>query len=225
MAEPVVRVERVGLEGRPIVVVDGFAPEPDRLVAQTAGREFRRLGAYYPGGRAPAPADYFEGLGGLLATIAREVFGAGERLSVDRALYSVSHAPPETLSLAQRIPHIDTVATEGLAIVHYLFDGPFGGTGFFRHRSTGFETITAERHRPYLDRLRDEFAEQGEPPAAYIGGDTTLFERTSLQAPAFNRAILYPANLLHCAALPNDRRLSSDPQSGRLTIASFLTAR
>ena len=225
MVEPVVHVEYIGLERSPVVVVDAFAPDPDRLIAEAAGLDFQTLGPYYPGVRAPVGRGYFDGLSALLATIAREVFEAGDRLNFDRALYSVSHTPPGRLSLVQRIPHIDDVGADRLAIVHYLSHEDFGGTAFYRHRSTGFETISADRHRAYLDALRADLATHGEPPAAYIAGDTALFVRTKLQTPAFNRAVIYPAKLLHCAAIPNGRLLPERVQEGRLTVASFLTAR
>lgn len=225
MHRPAITVEHIGAEGRPVVVIDGFAPDPERLVADAADLAYKPLGAFYPGGRAPVRPDYFDGLGPMLATIMREVFGAHERLNVDRALYSISSTPPAQLSLAQRIPHIDDVEDGRIAMVHYLTREDLGGTAFYRHRSTGFETVTTDRHRPYLEMLKADFARLGEPEPSYIDSDTPIFERIHLQAPAFNRAVIYPGNLLHCAALPNDRVLPSDPRKGRLTVAGFLTLR
>ena len=51
-----------------------------------------------------------------------------------------------------------------------------------------------------------------------------MFEVIGEVAPAFNRAVLYRSNLLHCAAIDTGRVLPADPAQGRLTIASFLTA-
>jgi hypothetical protein len=142
----------------------------------------------------------------------------------NRALWSVAATPPGQLSLAQRIPHIDGVTEGMIAIVHYLARDDFGGTSFYRHRSTGFETVDESRHRRYLDALKRDFATHNEPPAAYIEGDTPLFERTAGYDAIFNRAIIYRSSLLHCADLPNGTVLPADPRTGRLTIASFLTA-
>lgn len=225
MSAPVIRVDRIGQEAQPVVVIDGFSSDPEALMAEAARLTYQAVGPHYPGVRALAPPSYFRDAGGLLADIAREVFGAEDRLSVDRAWFSLATTPPADLDLAQRIPHIDGVRPGILAIVHFLSRRDFGGTAFYRHRSTGFEFVDAARHRPYLDALRDDIAREGEPPSGYIGGDTALFERIAAYEPAFNRALVYRGGLLHCARLPNDTALPADPATGRLTIASFLSVR
>jgi Family of unknown function (DUF6445) len=222
---PAVKVERVGREGEPIVIIDGFAPDPDALVEAAASAALAPAGEFYPGPRAPAPPEYFAQVGGLVAAAVRKVFGHREHLAVDRALFSLATTPPAALSLAQRIPHIDSVEPGRIAIVHYLSHRDFGGTRFFRHRSTGFETVGAARHRAYLDALADDIVQQGEPAPGYIGEGSSLFATIGAVSPAWNRAILYRSSLLHCAAIPNDIVLPDDPRTGRLTIASFLTAR
>ena len=222
---PSVSVRRVGRESEPIVVIDNFAPDPDALVDAAAAAALTPAGEFYPGPRAPAPPEYFAQVGGLVAAAVRKVFGYQDHLAVDRALFSLATTAPADLSLAQRIPHVDSVEPGRIAIVHYLSRTDFGGTRFFRHRATGFETIDAARHRAYLDALAADFAAQGEPPPGYIGTDSPLFEAIATVPPAWNRAILYRSSLLHCAAIPNYIALPADPRTGRLTIASFLTAR
>ncbi|MFJ6024607.1 DUF6445 family protein [Brevundimonas sp. NPDC092305] len=223
MEQRSIRVDRIGREGQPVVVIDGFAPDPARLVEAAAAATFRPMGEYYPGVRAPAPPDYFHGMDQMLATVAREVFGAHDRLSVTRALYSLTTTPPEALGLAQRIPHIDAVAEGMLAIIHYLSPDDQGGTAFYRHRSTGFETIAASDHHTYLDTLKADFHRLGEPPAEYISGDTPVFEQIARYDGVFNRALIYRSSLLHCARIPRDAALYDDPATGRLTVASFLS--
>ncbi|HVI98315.1 MAG TPA: DUF6445 family protein [Sphingomonas sp.] len=225
MIAPQIRVETIGNEGQPLVVIDGFSPHPDRLVEDARTIDFVPLGEFYPGVRAPVRPSYFEGLDRVLAPVLREVFGATEHVAFSRALYSLVTTPPHALSLAQRIPHIDGVEEGMIAIVHYLGHADLGGTSFYRHRSTGFETVDAARHRAYLDALRADVARLGEPPSAYIEGDTPVFERVATVRPRYNRALLYRSSLLHCARLSNDVTLAADIDSGRLTVASFLTAR
>lgn len=222
---PVVRVEALGAEGQPVVVVDGFSPDPDLLVEEAASLPFAVLGEFYPGVRARVTASYFGGLAPILTPIMREVFGYRERLSFDRALYSLVTTPSDRLSLAQRIPHFDGVQPGMVAILHYLTHEDRGGTSFFRHRSTGFETVDADRHARYLEALSADFAEHGEPEPGYIRGDTVVFERLAHFAPAYNRALIYRSSLLHCASIPNDLPLPTDVRAGRLTVASFLSAR
>lgn len=224
MDQQTIRVDHIGAEGQPVVVVENFSPHPERLIADAGSLEFGVLGEFYPGVRAPVLPGYFEGLGGVLATAARDVFGARDRLSFTRALYSLATSPPAALSLAQRIPHIDGVEEGMIAVIHYLSPEDRGGTAFYRHRSTGFETVDAARHRPYLDALGRDFAVHGEPPPAYIDGDTPIFERIAAYDAVFNRALIYRSSLLHCARLPNDMVFPADVRAGRLTAASFLRA-
>jgi len=220
-----VKVEFIGQEREPVVIVDGCAPDPDALVRDAALADYQPLGAFYPGVRAPAPGAYFNALGPLLAKVMREVFGYRQELKLVRALYSLVTTPPAALSLAQRIPHVDTVDDGMIAMLHFLTRDDFGGTSFYRHRATGFETIDRARHRVYLDALRDDFDRLGDPPPGYIAGDTEIFERIAHVPPAYNRALIYRSGLLHCAAVDPAAPLSADPQTGRLTIASFMTAR
>lgn len=223
MEQPSIRVDHVGLEARPVVVIENFAPRPERLLDDARAATFTRMGSYYPGLRAPVTKLYFEGLAETLAPIMRDVFGARSRLAFDRALYSLAVTPPAELTLPQRIPHIDGVQDGLIAIVHYLSPPNHGGTAFFRHRSTGYEAITVNRHQAYLDALRNDFAARGEPRPGYIDGDTDLFERTAAYEATFNRALIYRGNLLHSARLATSPTRSPDVDAGRLTVASFLS--
>lgn len=220
-----VKVEFIGREREPVVVVDHCAPDPAGLVDEAATRDYAALGQFYPGVRAHASKAYFESLAPLLAKVAREVFGYRERLELLRSLYSLVTIPPADLSLAQRVPHFDSVDDGMIAVLHYLTPDDRGGTSFYRHRSTGFETVAQARHQPYLQALRDDFDRHGTPRPGYIAGDTAIFERIAYFPPAYNRALIYRGSLLHCAAVDIDQPLSPDPKVGRLTIASFLTAR
>ncbi len=57
--------------------------------------------------------------------------------------------------------------------------------------------------------------------AGYIIGNTSLFKQEVLIEAKFNRLILYPSNLLHCAQLSVPDSLVNDIGRGRLSIASF----
>ncbi|WP_082443199.1 MULTISPECIES: DUF6445 family protein [unclassified Sphingomonas] len=221
---PEVRVERIGQEGEPIVIVDGFAPDPDRLIAEGCAAPLQADGGNYPGVRAPVDPRYCEEVGALVAAAARRVFGHAERLTFDRVLFSLTTTPPAALRLAQRLPHIDAVEPGRLALVHYLGRRAWGGTRFFRHRTTGFETIGPDRHAAYLAALADDLAREGEPPPGYIAGETGLFVPIAHVTARPNRAVLYRSHLLHCAAIDHGRVLPADPATGRLTIAAFLSA-
>lgn len=208
-----------------MVVVDHCASDPDALVRDATSREYQVLGEFYPGVRAHAPKAYFESLGPLLGKVMREVFGYRQELKLVRALYSLVTTPPGELSLAQCLPHVDTVDDGMIAMLHFLTREDFGGTSFYRHRTTGFETIDRQRHRTYLDALSADLDRHGQPAPGYIAGDTAIFERIAYFPPVHNRALIYRSGLLHCAAVDPRAPLSPDPQAGRLTIASFMAAR
>lgn len=221
---PTVQVARIGREQEPIVIIDDFAPDPDRLVAEALAAPLERSGDHYPGIRAAVDPRYCDDVAPLVAAAARRVFGHGERLAFDRVLFSLVTAAPQSLALAQRLPHVDTVEPGKLALVHYLGRQDWGGTRFFRHRSTGYEAIGATRYAAYLDALNADLARHGKPSPGYIDGETPLFTPIGHVTARFNRAVLYRSNLLHCAAIQNDAILPADPATGRLTIAAFLSA-
>ncbi|OGS49468.1 MAG: hypothetical protein A3J40_00100 [Erythrobacter sp. RIFCSPHIGHO2_12_FULL_63_10] len=220
-----IEIREIGAEGALAVIVDEFATDPGRWRNEASGREYRSMGDFYPGGRTAVPADYFSDVGPVLGEIFRNVFACTGRMSIQRALYSIASTPREELGLAQRIPHFDETAPGHYAMVHYLSPEDLGGTAFYRHRSTGFESVSVERHRTYLGRLNDDFQAHGEPAPAYICGDTPLFEQTALVEHRYNRAVIYPASLLHCSQLRQGVALDPDPLCGRLTIAAFMLAR
>lgn len=216
------RIDYVGDEHEPVVIIDNFAPDPERWIEDAARSRLEVVGEFYPGLRARAPVAYFDGLKPVLARVAREVFGHASGIKLVRALYSVATSHSGQLTLPQRIPHVDDLATGALAVVHYLSREDFGGTAFYRHRSTGFETIDASRHASYMSALMADFATHGEPAPAYIDADTPIFERIARYDCVFNRALVYRSRLLHCGTLPNGFDLPADPRTGRLTVASFL---
>lgn len=223
--QPKIDVQHIGDEGHAVVVVDNFARNPERCRADALQADYQPLGDYYPGRRAHVHQAYFADVGPLLGTIFRNVFACQEKMSVDRALYSVVSTPPERLSLAQRVPHIDNSAGDRFAMVHYLSHQDYGGTAFYRHKATGFESVTPDRHRAFLDRLEQEFAENGAPEAGYIAGDTPLFTQIASVDHSYNRAVIYAGNLLHCSMIRNDIHLPDNAETGRLTIAAFMLAR
>lgn len=214
------KVEFVGDEREPLAVIDGFAADPDALRAAAIDAPFAPAGQHYPGIRAPAPPDYLARQLPLIAAAVTRHFGRCRRIRVVDASFSIVTRRPEALDVRQRLPHVDAYGRERIALVHYLSPDDADGTAFFRHRSTGFETVDATRAPAYFARLDDELRETG-APAGYIAGDTPLFERTALAPARYNRALLYRSYMLHSGAISPDAALAPDPASGRLTITGF----
>lgn len=212
-----------GAEREPVVIIDGFAPTPERFLDDASFLAFQPIGPHYPGIRAVVAPAMLRDLLAALEPVVAEVFGA-QRFEVLDAFYSLVTTPPADLAPIQRLPHFDGVERERLALLHFLARDERSGTAFYRHRSTGFETVNAECLSAYRATLDADIKRHGMPAPAYIGGDTALFERIALHEGRFNRAILYRSNTLHCAAIPDDMAFVADPAAGRLTVNTFLMA-
>ncbi len=217
-----VTVCRQGNEAEPVVVIDNFAPLPQRFIDDASFLKLEPMGEHYPGLRAAVPPSLLLPLLADLAPLIEDVFGLAQCRIAD-ALYSLVTTTPDDLKPIQRLPHFDGVEPERLALLHYLSRDARGGTAFYRHRSTGFETVTAARLGDYRRALDADLQREGVPPPGYIGSDTAIYTQVARHAGHFNRAILYRGNTLHCADLPADLPLTADPATGRFTVNTFLT--
>lgn len=222
MGSPTMRVETVGRERQPVVVIDDFAPDAPtwREIART--RPFAPDTGHYPGLKAPVTRAYLEAVSETITGVLGDVFSMATRTTLLGAWYQIVTTPPAALKLVQRVPHFDATEPNRIAIVHYLSEADHGGTAFYRHRATGFETIGPDRVQPYFARLNADVAARGVPVAAYISEDSPDFERTRLFEARFNRALIYRSQSLHSGAIPLDATLSPDPMVGRLTVGMFL---
>jgi len=212
----------LGREGAPLLVIDRFVADPDKLVRKAARSHFAPQGTMFPGIRARAPLAYEVLLERLLRPLLPDLGLRPGRFSFPLCHYSLVVQRPETLSFLQRIPHIDSTTAQGLATVHYLFRGQWGGTAFYRHRATGFETVDESRRIAYFERLQAESEGELAPAAGYIAGDTGLFERIEAVEGVFNRLVVYRRNSLHSGDIDNARIPPPDPVAGRLSINGFI---
>lgn len=214
-------VTRLGLEGAPIAIIDNAVEDPGHWRSVGCGLDWAARGDYYPGPRAHAPGAYLAAMTRPLQLALSQVFGWRGRFEVLRCLFSLATTAPAQLALAQRVPHVDSYDPDQVAFVHYLCAPEWGGTAFFRHRSTGFERVDPHRASRFETALASDFARTGEPAADYIGPDDALFECLYECEARFNRVVFFPGNQLHCAVL-GGRNLPDDPALGRLTVAGFL---
>lgn len=218
------QVQRIGTEGAPLLVIDQAVADPDRLVRKAARGHFTPQGAMFPGLRIRAPLSYEVFLERLLRPLLEPHFGlpARGRLTFPMCHYSLVTTPPEQLDPLQRVPHVDSVQSNGLATVHYLFRGDWGGTAFYRHRGTGFEVVDASRSEAYFARLQDEVAREDATGPGYINGDSPLFERVDSVDGVYNRLVVYRRNSLHSGNIDSARVPPADALAGRLSINSFI---
>lgn len=217
-------VQHVGQERAPVLVVDDFLSDPRILIDYAATHpQFDAVAdTFYPGIRAPLPPIYSFALRAFLGKLIGDAFGLGtSRVVRELSTFSLVTTAPGQLKVLQRLPHYDNTDERQLALLHYLCPAQHGGTSFYRHRATGFETIRPQRAGEYLTTLNAEVAAQGPPPADYIRGDTPLFERIASFEAQFNRVLVYRSINLHSADVPPDLAFSADPRTGRLTANTF----
>ena len=223
-----IRTLRVGREANPVIIVDDYLAEPRALVDFAATHV--RFGApknWYPGLRAePLPKAYVVEALRSLHRVIGETFELPVTGSVHTNTYFglATTAPAQLLPL-QRLPHFDTPDLRQIAVLHYLCDAAHGGTSFFRHRATGYESMSEERVRSYFDCVERELREGGPRPARYASGDDDLFEEIARIDATFNRLIIYRSRVLHSADVNAALGLSGDPRAGRLTANTFISYR
>lgn len=217
-----IRVERPGREAQPVIVIDDLLAAPERWRERAARARYGRIGPHYPGLRAVVPAEAAAALRGELAGPIGEAFGLEPVPPVLETYFSIVTTPPEALAPIQRLPHFDGLEPERIAILIFLSGAEQGGTAFYRQRSTGFETVDAGRFPAFEAALKAGVAQHGLPSAAYIAGDTPLYEQIASYEARPNRALVYRGHSLHCAAIPPGIDLPADPVRGRLSVNSFL---
>ena len=224
----VVTLQTTGRERHQVIIIDNFLKNPEVMIehAATEGKFKPETGDdnYYPGLRAPLPRQYtacfYSGIYKLLLSVFN--LPDGSRAKVGLGAYSIVTTPPDALNIRQSIPHFDTAEANQFAVVYYLFNADFGGTSFYRHRDTGFETITPERSAEYVTAMGKLTDDKNIITPGYVNGDTNLFERTVAIEAKFNRAVIYRSYLLHSGNINPDQNFSADPRAGRLTATMFI---
>jgi Family of unknown function (DUF6445) len=218
------RIDQVGRDRAPVVVIENLWPDAQRLFEAAAQRtDYGLSSLYYPGVRCAAPLDYANAVVLQLTGLIQSTFGFDDDLVITDSIFSLVVTPPAALVPFQRVPHFDSVDQNRIALLHYLCAS--GGTSFYRHRSSGLETITADTQEQYIRTVNDEVRAGGMPPAQYVEGDTEYFERTAKYEAAFNRALVYRGSMLHSVNVPQGFVPDPNPRTGRLSVNTFLMTR
>ena len=213
---------RHGREQQPILVIDDMLADPEVWREEAARRHFRQIGPHYPGLRAPVAETIATAMRDELEPLLAETFELNPVPPLLECYFSIVTTPPNALAPIQRLPHVDGLERDRIAILIFLSGVEAGGTAFYRQRSTGFETLDRERFPRFEAELRAGVAQHGLPEAAYISGNTPLYERIASYEARPNRALIYRSRSLHCAEIAPNASLAADPLRGRLTINSFL---
>ena len=197
------RLDHVGAEVAPVLVIDNFADDPQGLIDHAASlAPFPAAEqTFYPGLRAPVPTEFVQSVHAYLDAALRAAFGLGDQeVKSGGWEYSLVTTPPADLGLRQRMPHIDSTHPGNLALLLYLAPCDQGGTSFYRHRRTGYEAITEDRFDRYEKTLKSDLQAFGEPQG-YANGDSEIFERMAGYEAVFNRMLVYRSHNLHSASI------------------------
>ncbi len=222
---PAIVTRHAGRERQPVLIVDDYLRDPEALVSYAVNEaRFEASPAMYPGVIAPVPDAYCEALLNILGSKIGETFTVKpETVFLNNCFFAITTFPPPQLHYRQRLPHVDDYGAGVIAILHYLCDSTQGGTALFRHRATGYESVTREQHEHMQGLIVQDIASQGPLPAEYVGANNRLFEQTLCMEAKFNRLVVYRGSVLHSMLVDGNTRLDPNPRVGRLTINTFLT--
>jgi hypothetical protein len=217
------KIEYIGDEKEPIIIIDNYSGQVDYLLSQAIAAHYSDPGISYPGVRANTASNYLLVRQKLLSNAIQQTFGFNDGISSASCSFSIVTTLPEMLSPAQRIPHYDDTSPDLLAALHYLKSDATGGTAFYKHRRTGFETITPERAKTYSEALREDDREYGPPEPGYIYGNNKRYKMTAEIPAKPDRLVIYRGRTLHSGVIPETFALTDDPLLGRVTMNTFLT--
>lgn len=218
---PQINVHTIGLENNPVVIIDNVHPDPDRVRDYARTLDYSPVKGGFPGYRAAIDAAYMSPFMPLLRSVLEDVFGLHKGVTIRECKASIVCTPPSALTPPQSRPHIDAADTGLIAMMHYLDEPWKGGTGFYRHKPTGFETITADRAANYEAAL----SEMTNVEPGYLTETNAQFEKIFSVDAAFNRLAVYRGCQLHSGDIHPDNVFQPDPNKARLSINMFLDSR
>lgn len=219
-----VRLQHVGLERQPLMVVDNMLAEPEAMIeAARAACFYVPEHTNYPGINARLPDAYYQTVIAALRGPLEAAFGLPRAAHLKYfGFFALATTRSAAARPIQKIPHQDSPDPGRLAMVHYLCHGPFGGTGFFRHRKTGFESVDHSRRATYVAAASSELS-TSRATSSFAGPVMEHYEMIGRAELIFNRLIVYRSHVLHSALL-DDAPGSANPVTGRLTANGFLEA-
>ena len=204
-------VELMGWEEFPIVYIDNFYKNPDKvrnLALRTPGTKSPRILGGVPGERVDISFN-LEHIWPIWIEIAESVYGLEqkERKAFEMSCMNISFSVNVTQShFRRKKPHIDLpdVSDRGWAGVVYLNKPKEckGGTGFY--------TYNGQQVNPRQDGIWQ---------TEYINDSIGPWELIHLAEMKYNRMIMYPANVLHT---PYDKEGFFTDDVYRLVQAFFL---
>ena len=216
-------IRHIGQEKHPVLILDNVLENPEAMIeAACAAEYYVPEHTKYPGLNAPVPEAYCQALVAALRHPIQELFGLpGSILLKYFGFFALATTKAGDAEPIQKIPHHDSPFADRLALVHYLCRAPFRGTGFFRHKATGFESVTVARQTAYIAQAEAELARTPDRDGAYARDGLANYELIDQVDLDFNRLVIYRSNVLHSGLL-GQSGFSANPALGRLTANGFI---
>jgi hypothetical protein len=220
--------------GEPVAVIDDFLLEPDELRRYAVDRviDFYMPPKSYPGVVLDVDAEPMQDIYRFIRSTLGKAFSFYRGDAKFESMLSMTTVQPDDLSNLQRLCHSDPPPgrnRRNYAFVLYLFDNEaLGGTGFYRwkEKEAIIEATALEAENPdeALAFLKERF-ETYQKPAHYLTETNEIAERLHVIPAKFNRLVFYAGNVPHSAQIASPELLTSDFESGRLTLNCFASVR
>lgn len=217
-----ITVQTVGEEKQPLVILDNAVANPQALIEHAKTLQFRKLSPTYPGVRAAAPNSFLQEVMPKVLRSLHDQFGYRQGVKATECFYSGTTTPPDQLIPMQRLPHFDGIGDGKVAMLLYLCGPEKAATHLFRHRKTGFETITQDRFETYKQTVADEHGKGENLPARYPEDSDDSYEKIATVEAKFNRLVMYRGVNLHSVGLGPEFSFEDTDPLQRLTVNTFL---
>lgn len=214
-------VKRFGIKQEPIVVIDDFTAQPEKLIEVAKSSQFHKDSKHYPGFRSEAYSGYLLENFELLMRIFENVYGIRSVMTVQESNYCLLTTHPKYLSFVQSYPQFNGLDHDSISAVHFFCNDEQGELAFYRHRATGFEFVDKERLKIYGQVRSTDFRQLGALTGNYMHQSNRQFDVIGRIPAKFNRLVLFRSYNLHME-LPGEKTiLLNDRNNGRLTINSI----
>ncbi|EAS48116.1 hypothetical protein GB2207_09906 [marine gamma proteobacterium HTCC2207] len=215
---------KFGADQQELVRVDSYIQGADALKQDAIRRNsFAVADSFYPGVRMAISDAYIVGLVRNFQGLIRDFFNLDLRkIKSAASKYSIVTSKPEDLKLMQRMPHFDAPSRDSLAVIHYLCDAADSGTAFYHHGETGYDYIDRSRLGNYEASIVNRLQDPARQPSGYICGSTKDYSQITSYGAAYNRLLMYRGSSLHSGIIGPNYNFDPSPETGRLTVTSFI---
>jgi len=220
------QLKRIGRLKTPVLVLDKVLADIDAVRRDAISKAFSVPEQdYYPGIRAETSEDYSIAILRLLNWLIKNHYElpVGLRMQPQLGEFSLLTTPESELNPLQCLPHIDFPGRYRFAVLHYLNEGDFDGTGFYRHKPTDLEQVTEPRAEEFFGYIQQHVKDPAVNTETYFTDTTNEFELLDTVDYRPDRLLVYPTTQLHSGYIQDvAKNLDSNPATGRLTANFFI---